>query len=248
MPGPSWADTSKQDSSQGRGTASHPVPAAKPVVYPLAMVSEEMAGSIRTGRPPSAPAVSFLLQLQRTHGNRYVQRMLAQASKSDHGSGDVEPEVESAIARSRGNGHSMGDAIRGQMESAFGYDFTGVRIHTGAQAHSLNRAVSAVAFTTGQDIFFRDGAYSPESRGGKELLAHELTHVVQQGGSGHIQSKLAVGDANSPYEHEANHVASLVMRDLDAVNSSESGSVQRQCACGGRAESGGECTECSQAR
>jgi hypothetical protein len=98
------------------------------------------------------------------------------------GSFAVEPEVESAIQGARGGGQAMDGGTRGAMEGAFGVDFGGVRIHTGAHADSLNRAVQARAFTTGQDIFFRQGEYDPGSSGGKELLAHELTHVVQQNG------------------------------------------------------------------
>jgi hypothetical protein len=66
------------------------------------------------------------------------------------------------------------------MEREFGADFGGVRVHTGAQADILARSIQAKAFTTGQDVFFRQGAYEPGLRGGQELIAHELTHVVQQ--------------------------------------------------------------------
>lgn len=66
------------------------------------------------------------------------------------------------------------------MEHAFGADLGGVRVHSGEGAHALNRSLQAKAFTTGQDIFFREGEYSPGSSGGQELIAHELTHVMQQ--------------------------------------------------------------------
>jgi len=69
------------------------------------------------------------------------------------------------------------------MESAFGSDFSDVRIHTDIRADQLNRDVNAVAFTTGKDIFFRNGLYDPGSFTGRQLLAHELTHVVQQRGT-----------------------------------------------------------------
>jgi hypothetical protein len=96
---------------------------------------------------------------------------------------DVSDDTESQIESMRGGGHSMPDNTRGFFESRFGQDFSGVNIHTGAQADSLNRSLEARAFTTGSDIFFRNGEYNPDSSGGRELLAHELTHVVQQGGS-----------------------------------------------------------------
>jgi hypothetical protein len=70
------------------------------------------------------------------------------------------------------------------MGFAMGADFSGVTVHTDTQSDQLNRSVQAKAFTTGQDIFFRQGAYQPSSRSGQELIAHELTHVVQQHGSG----------------------------------------------------------------
>ncbi len=101
------------------------------------------------------------------------------------------PDLEAAIQRARGSGQPLSRGIRAPMEQAFGADFGGVKVHTGAESDTLNRSIQARAFTTGQDVFFRQGAYDPGSRGGKELLAHELTHVVQQstgrvseGGSG----------------------------------------------------------------
>ena len=93
------------------------------------------------------------------------------------------PDLEGAIASERGRGQSLADNLRQPMEQAFGADFSGVRIHADAQADRLNRSIQARAFTTGQDVFFRQGAYRPGSRGGQELIAHELTHVVQQNGN-----------------------------------------------------------------
>lgn len=99
-------------------------------------------------------------------------------------SGPVSTEVESAIQRERGSGQPLADGVRGAMESSFGADFSSVNVHTGRAADSLNQQLQARAFTTGKDIFFRQGEYNPGSRGGRELLAHELTHVVQQTGRG----------------------------------------------------------------
>ena len=69
------------------------------------------------------------------------------------------------------------------MEQAFNADFSGVKVHTGAESDTLNRSLSARAFTSGHDVFFRQGEYNPDSTAGQELLAHELTHVVQQRGT-----------------------------------------------------------------
>ncbi|NJR40329.1 MAG: DUF4157 domain-containing protein [Leptolyngbyaceae cyanobacterium CSU_1_4] len=103
------------------------------------------------------------------------------AQRSDEGA--VSAELESSIQSAKGSGLSLNDSIRQPMEEAFGADFSGVKIHTDAQSDQLNRSIQAKAFTTGQDVFFRQGAYDPGSQSGQELLAHELTHVVQQGGA-----------------------------------------------------------------
>ncbi|MBD2449265.1 DUF4157 domain-containing protein [Nostoc sp. FACHB-152] len=92
-------------------------------------------------------------------------------------------DLETSIQQSRGSGQPLADDIKQPMEQAFGADFGGVRIHTSAKSDSLNKSIQARAFTTGQDIFFRQGEYSPGSNSGKELLAHELTHVIQQNSS-----------------------------------------------------------------
>ncbi|MEM8637263.1 MAG: DUF4157 domain-containing protein [Cyanobacteria bacterium P01_G01_bin.54] len=103
--------------------------------------------------------------------------------RGDYGSEAASPDLERSIQRERGKGQPMAEGVRQPMESAFGVDFGGVRIHTDNTADQLNHSIQAKAFTTGQDVFFRQGAYAPESKGGQALLAHELTHVVQQGGS-----------------------------------------------------------------
>jgi hypothetical protein len=93
------------------------------------------------------------------------------------------PDLETSIQQARGSGQMMANSTRKPMEQAFGADFSGVRIHNDAQSDQLNQSIQARAFTTGQDIFFRQGEYNPGNSTGQELLAHELTHVVQQNGS-----------------------------------------------------------------
>jgi Domain of unknown function (DUF4157) len=92
------------------------------------------------------------------------------------------PDLEASINQARGGGKAIALNIRQPMEQAFGADFSGVKVHTDGQSDELNQSIQARAFTTGQDVFFRQGEYNPGSRGGQELLAHELTHVVQQNG------------------------------------------------------------------
>jgi Domain of unknown function (DUF4157) len=100
--------------------------------------------------------------------------------KSDVGGMAVSSEIEFSIQQARGSGQSLAESIRTPMEQAFGADFSRVRVHTDERSDRLNQAVGARAFTTGQDVFFRQGEYDPGNRGGQELIAHELTHVMQQ--------------------------------------------------------------------
>ncbi len=79
-----------------------------------------------------------------------------------------------------GRGRPLPATVRDPMEQALQVDLRAVRVHTDARAHALNHGMQARAFTTGPDIFFRRGAFDPGSRHGRELIAHELTHVIQQ--------------------------------------------------------------------
>jgi hypothetical protein len=77
-------------------------------------------------------------------------------------------------------GQSLDPTIRAFMEPRFGHDFSRVRVHTDTKAAESARAVDALAYTVGQDVVFAAGQYDPASQARKHLLAHELTHVVQQ--------------------------------------------------------------------
>jgi hypothetical protein len=94
--------------------------------------------------------------------------------------GPASNDFEQSLNQARSGGSSMEPKLQAKMESAMGADFSGVKIHTDTQADWLSRSIQAKAFTTGSDVFFKQGAYDPNSRSGQKLLAHELTHVVQQ--------------------------------------------------------------------
>lgn len=166
--------------------------------------------------PSQAP--NAILQLQRHYGNQHVQRVLG-ISRQSTGDRAVAGDVEQTIHGSRGAGQSLDSGAKVQMESAFGADFSGVKVHTGQQADSLNQNLGARAFTTGRDIFFSRGEYSPGSSKGQELLAHELTHVVQQNGSG-IRTKLTVSQPDDPFERQADQVAHQVMQKKEIARQS----------------------------
>lgn len=113
----------------------------------------------------------------------------AKANGGSAGGGILDEGIGSAIRQAQGGGAPLDGGIRQKMEQGFGADFTGVRIHTDSHAHGLNENLHAKAFTTGSDIFFRQGQYAPGSKSGQELVAHELTHVIQQrAGKGPAQS------------------------------------------------------------
>ncbi|MFN6440918.1 MAG: DUF4157 domain-containing protein [Nostoc sp. DedSLP01] len=113
------------------------------------------------------------------------------------------PDLETSINQARGSGQPMADNIREPMEVAFGADFSDVKVHTDSQSDLLNQSIQARAFTTGQDVFFRQGEYKPGSRGGQELLAHELTHVVQQNGGAVQRLVQKAGSSNEQAVSEA---------------------------------------------
>ncbi|NVK64911.1 MAG: DUF4157 domain-containing protein [Flavobacteriales bacterium] len=91
--------------------------------------------------------------------------------------------LENNLQSSKGGGSPMDDSTRSQMESGFGADFSGVRIHNDSNAVQMNKDLGAQAFANGNDIYFNEGKYNPSSKDGQHLLAHELTHTIQQGAS-----------------------------------------------------------------
>lgn len=90
---------------------------------------------------------------------------------------------EQSLSSSKGSGSALPDGTKQFMETLFNADFSGVRIHTGSSAEQLSANINAQAFTHGNDIYFNSGKYSPGTGAGGSLLAHELTHTIQQGAS-----------------------------------------------------------------
>ena len=91
----------------------------------------------------------------------------------------VSTQMESQLSQLQGGGRQMPEGLRNMMESGFGQDFSQVRLHTDSEAASLSSSIHAKAFTHGNDIYFNQGQFSPETSEGQHLVAHELTHVVQ---------------------------------------------------------------------
>ena len=105
-------------------------------------------------------------------------------------SGDTTPRdnLESKLNTSKGGGSSLPKSTKSEMESGFGADFSKVKIHNDSNAVQMNKQLGSQAFANGNNIYFNEGKYNPNSQSGKHLLAHELTHTVQQGAS--IRMKL----------------------------------------------------------
>src|ERR1044071_1413899 len=179
----------------------------------------DILGDGRASHPANAePLAELLSQLQQSHGNAYVQRFVGESGgEKAH---EAKPAAES---------HSLDAGVRSQMESAFGEEFGDVRVHAGQRAGEAAEELGARAFTRGRDIYFKEGEYNPSTQEGRELLAHELTHVVQQRG-GASSRGASVSPAGDTYEHEADEVAASVMRGEHAhvERRSAASDVQRQ--------------------
>lgn len=134
--------------------------------------------------------------------------------------------VDEGVLRPHGPGRKLPDPVRAGMEAAFGADFSTVRIHVGPQAQSIG----ALAFTSGNDIFFAPGQYSPDSAPGRHLIGHELAHVVQQR-QGRVRSPFSGGVAvvqDQALEAEADRMGAQAAARLQAA-----GAKPADCGCGG---------------
>jgi hypothetical protein len=114
---------------------------------------------------------------------------------SPDGSPAASPQISSQISQSKGSGQSLPAPVQAEMGQKIGADFSGVSIHTDSQAAGMSSALGAQAFTHGSDVYFNEGKYQPESSSGKHLLAHELTHTVQQGSAPIQRSPIQVTSA-----------------------------------------------------
>ncbi len=111
----------------------------------------------------------------------------------------------------RSPGQPLDAGTRAFMEPCFGHDFSQVRIHTDASAAESARAVNALAYTVGRNVVFGSGQYAPKTDDGKRLIAHELTHVVQQS-TATPSNKLQLAESDTGYEQEATQMADMLLR------------------------------------
>lgn len=186
----------KKDESLAPKLAAKPVPSA-------ARIARMAAGEEETARPKlqrqgEEEEVQARLFRQGGEEEEPIQARLFRQESSDQeaqalrqadngegqaeirGGQDLDADTEARIESLKGQGNPLEEAVRRDMETQFGRDLSAVSIHTDAAAAELCARIQARAFTVGDDIFFAPGEYAPDSEAGRNLLAHELTHVAQQ--------------------------------------------------------------------
>lgn len=133
-----------------------------------------------------ASSITPLAGIQRKSANPFggiLESLQAAMQPADSGAAfEAGGDIESRLTANRGGGNPLPENLRDEMGERFGADFSGVRVHTGSEANQTCGALNAEAFTNGSDIYLPDGKYQPETSEGQRLLAHELTHVIQQNG------------------------------------------------------------------
>jgi hypothetical protein len=126
-----------------------------------------------------AEQITPLVQRQVEEEEQEEEEILQAKEVSAH-TPQVTPDLAGQINGLRGRGHPLPESVRAFFEPRFGNDFSSVRVHTDSNASQMNRELNAQAFTHGRDIYFGAGRYNPGTLSGNKLIAHELTHVVQQ--------------------------------------------------------------------
>ena len=135
------------------------------------------------------------------------------------GNDEASGNVESNLASSKGSGSKMDANTQSTMETGIGADFSGVKIHTDSKAEKMNQDLGAKAFTNGSDVYFNKGQYNPSSKDGQHLLAHELTHTVQQGAASEsLQEK-----SEEQVEEKIQQKSELAIQKKDACADDDKG-------------------------
>jgi hypothetical protein len=153
-----------------------------------------------------------------TQPNREEEEKTLQMQEAARSTPEATPELESHISTIRGGGQPLPESVRAFFEPRFGHDFSGVRVHTDAKAAEAARELNAKAFTVGGDIVFGAGQYAPVGTIGRKLLAHELTHIMQQNSFAFyrttVQCKIKMRRPNKWWEFGA-HWREITHRERD---------------------------------
>jgi hypothetical protein len=159
-------------------------------------VLNDSEGTIQT--KPIASQITPLVQRQVEE----EEEELIQSKENSSSTAEVTSAIESNINLLRGGGQPLSESVKIYFEPRFGHDFSHVRIHTDNKANELAKLINAKAFTTGKDVVFGAGQYSFNTSTGKRLLAHELTHVVQQNKESSKKIQKTNGESYSTVEIE----------------------------------------------
>ena len=192
--------------------AAHPVRAAVPpgrvqlqsalkVSSPGDAAEKEAESTARKiVRMPKPPEAVRPLPLQSPHVARFRDAVAPVVQRKAEGQPNVSSNVAAEISASTASGSPLPATVRRFMEPRFKTDFGNVRVHTNERAARLNRQLNAQAFTVGNQIFFGRGRFRPETADGQELLAHELTHTIQQGATVQRSAEEAPVTQQSPQQ------------------------------------------------
>lgn len=187
--------TADQIISQKQNTASEPFFSPSPAIQKKSNDPQKKEETENVPqRKPLAESITPVVQLktgkEEAIQNKEEEEIQAkedekelQKSAGTNANPTDNPNLESNLARSKGGGSLLAGTVRNEMESGFGADFSKVKIHNDSNAVQMNKELGAQAFASGNDIYFNEGKFNPNTTEGKHLLAHELTHTVQQGAS-----------------------------------------------------------------
>ena len=146
---------------------------------PYEQQADAMAEQVMRMKDPFIQPKPFItIQRKCAHCEEEEKNM----QRKDNGQGETKEQdgFENYINNLQSSGQPMPAEVRNFYEPRFGYDFSSVKLHTDSMAAKSAQSINALAYTSGNNIVFNNGQYSPESESGKKLLAHELTHIVQQ--------------------------------------------------------------------
>lgn len=164
----------------------NPVKSAKQSVAASCVQTKLIVGAENSRHEQEADNVATSVVKSQNQKSSGTKQMLGSISSADNtqiqgkGIDESDSNLDKQIQETKGGGQSLDKNTRSEMETGFGVDFKGIKIHTGSKAVQMNQSLGAEAFAQGNDIYFNQGKYNPSSKGGKHLLAHELTHTVQQ--------------------------------------------------------------------
>lgn len=155
---------------------------------------------------PKAPPVKIpepeLPEIQGEH-EPSAESESPEVQKMDQPGGEASESLSSDLKSTKGQGQPLDDGTKTEMEGAFGKDFSSVRVHTNSKSTQLNQQLNSKAFTNESDIYFNEGEYNTGTTDGKRLLAHELTHTVQQGAVGESVQMFPIAEQKAQTEGKA---------------------------------------------